>query len=89
METCSELNYNNYSDYYDEQAETQPHGYNQQWQNGESYDYDAYSQSNSRKALPQPPTMSYSQSVNDVHGHRYLVFSSNLIHFNTITKLFF
>lgn len=69
METCSEINYNNGSGYYDEQAEMQSqYACNQQWQNGDSYGYDSQGYS-VKKALPQPP-MSYSQSVNDVYGHR-------------------
>jgi hypothetical protein len=56
------MNYNNDDYSYD--------GYNQQQQNGDIYNQDAYSFSN-KKTLPQPP-LSYSQSVNDGFGHRFV-----------------
>jgi hypothetical protein len=67
LDTCSEINYNmNYrnDECYDSYA------YNQQWQNGES-NHDPYGYSNNKKTLPQPP-MSYSQSVNDGFGARFV-----------------
>lgn len=68
LDTCSELNYNvncNTDEYYDE------YGYNQHWQNGDSYNYDMHDYASNKKTLPQPP-MSYSQSVNDGFSHRSL-----------------
>lgn len=59
FDTCSEMNYSN--DYHCD-------GY--QNRNGEYNNYDAYGYSN-KKSLPQPP-ISYSQSVNDGFGHRFV-----------------